>query len=146
MLDISAKLYRVTVSVRVKRQYAEHVEKIVWRGMSFQHMQRWEWYFRYREALLRVRYPRHYIEYGVYSYMPAGSESVNMDAHRLALAKRQLTKFRLKIADKREQWLRSDPMGLTRIEDTPNWLKVTERLEVLESNVNALQSVVDSQA
>lgn len=86
---------------------------------------RWKWYFEYRAALLRVKYPRAFIEYvsGPYQYELPDDKYKEKVKNRYLSDKRQLAKFKNKLNSIRKNWNELFP-----IEENPNYRKIEEKL------------------
>lgn len=87
---------------------------------------RWRWYFEYRAALLRVKHPKAFVElsHGPYEYILPEQEYREKVKNRYLSDKRQLTKFENKLNAIRKNWNELFP-----IEENPDWIKVTKKLE-----------------
>lgn len=87
---------------------------------------RWKWYFQYREALLRVKYPKAYIhlEQGPYEYILPEHEYKQKIRNRYIADKAQLTKFKNKLKSLSKNWNQLFP-----IEEHPDYKKISAKLE-----------------
>lgn len=102
---------------------------------------RWKWYFEYRAALLRVKHPKAFIElnHGPYEYVLPEDKYREKIKNQYLSDKRQLTKFKNKLNSIRENWKELFP-----IEENPDWIKVTKKLEWYESQYENSKSLYDS--
>ena len=102
---------------------------------------RWKWYFEYRAALLRVKYPKGYIklETGPYEYVLPEDKYLEKVKNQYLSDKRQLTKFKNKLNYIRKNWNELFP-----IEENPDWIKVTKKLEWYQSQYEKSKSLYDS--
>ncbi len=110
-------------------------------NMSIVFFQKWKWYFLYREALLRVKYPKAFIQltHGPYDYI-LPEEEYRKKVHGLLLAaKRKRTEFRNKLSYAIKNWNEIFP-----IEDHPYWKKIQEKQNWYENQVLKLQEEYDS--
>lgn len=94
--------------------------------MTLEFFNRWEWYFEYRAALLKVKYPKSYVQLfrGPYEYELPEDLYLKKVQNRYLSDKRQLTKFNNKLEDIRNRWNELFP-----IEDHPDWIKVMTKLK-----------------
>ena len=109
--------------------------------MRVDFFQRWKWYFEYRAALLRVKYPKGYIklETGTYEYVLPEDKYLEKVRNSYLSDKRQLTKFKNQLNAIRKNWNELFP-----IEENPDWIKVTKKLEWYQSQYEKSKSLYDS--
>lgn len=109
--------------------------------MRVEFYQKWKWYFEYRAALLRVKFPKAYIklETGPYEYVLPEDKYQEKVKNRYLSDKRQLTKFKNQLNSIRKNWNELFP-----IEENPDWIKVTKRLEWYESKYEFSKKEYDS--
>ena len=109
--------------------------------MTVEFYQKWKWYFEYRAALLRVKFPKAYIklETGPYEYVLPEDKYKEKIKNRYLSDKRQLTKFKNKLNSIRKNWNELFP-----IEENPDWIKVTKKLEWYESQYESSKKEYDS--
>ena len=50
------------VLIEVCKKYGDKVEFIKWSDLPFSVRNKWDWYFKYRAALLQVKYPKYYVQ------------------------------------------------------------------------------------
>ncbi len=103
--------------------------------MTIPFFYRWKWFFLYREALIRVKYPRAYIklEYGPYDYVLPKDIYKKKIKDLLAGNKRKLTQYKNKIAYVKQNWNEIFPP-----EEHPQWVKVIEKLDYYTKTVEEL--------
>lgn len=119
---VDHQLYGVSIIVREKQQYRETIERISWRDLSLAQLTKWRWYFQYRAALLRVKYPRFHHELNEFRYQAEGPKLEQILRQRVATKKRMLSQFRNKIASARSEWPEMFP-----IEDHPHYARIIEK-------------------
>lgn len=130
----------ITAKHRHSDNEADEIARLIWKNMTFNQITKWRWYFEYRACLLQVQNPRAHVRLVRSKEHPDTRTALNIAQNRLTACRSTLTKHLNKVDKAREQWRISDPMGLTSIEDTPNWDKViakTVRLknELLEAEL-----------
>ena len=64
------------------------------------------WYWRYREALLRVKFPRHYIQldHGTYDYVPSSEEKIKKLTNQVRAKKGKVTEYTTKLQLIKNSW------------------------------------------
>ena len=109
--------------------------------MRVDFFQRWKWYFEYRAALLRVKYPKGYIklETGTYEYVLPEDKYLEKVRNSYLSDKRQLTKFKNQLNSICKNWNELFP-----IEENPDWIRVTKKLEWYQSQYEKSKSLYDS--
>lgn len=106
------------------------------RDMTIDFFHRWKWYFEYRYALLKVKYPRAYIklEYDRYELTLPEEEYKTKMRNKLISAKRMVTQFEKKIDYVRANWDEFFPP-----EEHPKWKKVLEKLDYYKEQLRLTQ-------
>lgn len=97
--------------------------------MKVDFFQRWKWYFEYRAALLRVKYPKAFIKYetGPYEYSLPIDIYIKKVKETYLSDKRQLSKFKNKLNAISKNWNELFP-----IEEHPDYIKVKVKLAYYE--------------
>lgn len=109
--------------------------------MRVEFFQKWKWYFEYRAALLRVKFPKAYIklETGPYEYTLPEDKYRQKVKNQYLSDKRQLTKFQNKLNSISKNWNELFP-----IEQNPNWKKISEKLEWYKIQYESSKKEYDS--
>ena len=109
--------------------------------MRVEFFQKWKWYFEYRAALLKVKFPRAYVKLdtGPYEYVLPEDKYRDKIRNNYLSDKRQLTKFKNQLNSIRKNWNELFP-----IEENPDWIKVTKKLEWYQSQYEKSKSLYDS--
>lgn len=100
--------------------------------MTFAFFKKWEWYFKYREALLRIEQPKRKVWYetGSYEHVPPADILEKRLKGNLQGAKASLTKYQNRIAKaKFEAKHNSGTLFPIDLEKHPNWEKVEKQLK-----------------
>ena len=87
--------YRI---IKVRKSLGKPViESMKWENMSFIMVCKWEWYFRYRSALLQIKYPKYDVQLIKGSVEPVGKTKLELEEQlkkkRKITCKRMVTKF-----------------------------------------------------
>ena len=128
------KFYKV---IRVLNLKHERIYFKIWDNMPFEMVNKWNWYFNYRAALLQVQYPKFKVE------LTSGSaiaESKSIIAERYAknqirAKKAKITEMENKMKLARENW-----NDLFPIYDYPLYQKAVEKLNRLRFELIELEN------
>lgn len=95
-------------------------------GMTLAFLTKWKWYFKYREALLRINNPKAFIEYssGSYDYELPSVLYKKKVYNKLISAKRKVTEFTRKLDNLRLSWQELFP-----IEQDPRYSNTINKLK-----------------
>lgn len=117
----------------VPRDIAEK-EFLRWDGMTPSQASKWRWYFRYRQALLQVKYPRYTVELAWGQQDPC----IRTEKHRLTNAirgkKAKITESKNKLQRAIREWDEIFP-----IEQDPLYPKVLDKIARLEKELVELE-------
>lgn len=102
-VDQTPRLLYYSIRVSTKQGGdSEYITHLFWNGMTLQQHVKWTWYFKYRGALLRIKYPRMHIEETWGKYTPDGRKFEEMVSDKLkknlTTSKRMITKMKNAIA------------------------------------------------
>ena len=101
----------------------KYEEPLLWRDMTFDHFRRWEWYFKYRAALLQVAYPKAYVDYSTGKYDARGRDLVKDLKNRWIARKRKVSEWKNKLERAKKGYNEMFP-----IEEHPVYVKAVEKL------------------
>ncbi|WP_121667307.1 hypothetical protein [Mesonia aquimarina] len=128
------KLYYFSIKVKALRQ-DKPIEFLYWNGFNLHEFVRWKWYFKYREALLRVKYPKHFFDINSGFYFPEKpKDEKKVLKNKITSAKRNLTKWKNKLNKYKETVLHENKSRLIKksFDDDPNYEKAILKIEKLE--------------
>lgn len=108
----------------------EIIEVLRWDRLPVRLRIKYDWYFRYRAALLQVKYPRHEVITNWGSEPAKGPDRAKIRKNKIASKKRQITKIRNQMDAAKHNWNRIFP-----IEEEPDWKKARSKLLRLESEL-----------
>ncbi len=95
MISIQDKMHWVVIKVFTQRgPYGTQVEYHKWDRMTFEQRTRWDWYFKYRAALLQVKYPKHEVEFLWGNEDAVGKTAEHILRDKIAAKKRTITKHK----------------------------------------------------
>jgi len=109
------------------------IEFIKWEDLSFQLFCRYSWYFEYRVALFRVKYPKVYIAHGQFKRDLNEPEKKDLLKNKITGKKRTVSKWKNKLAAYENQW-----NSLFPITDDLAYQKAVEKINRLEQELNEL--------
>ena len=129
---------RIYVKIRFHENNKSALGKCVYfrNDMTVDFYHRWKWYFEYRAALLRVKYPHGFIEYthGPYKYTLPEEEYKTKLENNIKAAKSKLTEYSNKIAKAKANWMEMFP-----IEEHPGWRKISDKQEYYRLRLHILK-------
>lgn len=134
--------YRINV---VTKRGGDRVESLYWELLPWEVRIKWDWYFKYRAALLQVKYPRFIVD-----QFSGNTEKVDADEIRkkndIIRLKGNITKCNNRIVsiicDKQVmigKWNQLFP-----IEDDPEYQRMELQLAVLECKLKELRNELES--
>ncbi|MCP9763818.1 hypothetical protein [Lacihabitans soyangensis] len=120
-------------SIKVIDEKRKVVEFVCWDGLKWQLRLKYDWYFKYRAALLQVKYPR--LEVNCYwGNEPATGktlEEIRLD--KIRAKKSKITQYRNKLEKAKANWT-----SLFAIEDDVDYQRAVEKIKRLEFELRAL--------
>lgn len=139
-MEMNAQNYRfwVVLEAHKKGFHASDPERLMkWEGLTFQQRMRWEWYYRYRAALLQVEHPRWLIElrHGrVEVTMTEAEKAAQRLENKIRKAKADLTQ-----ATNRIERYKAEYRGMFAIEEDGLYLFLLSIQATRQSNLNLLE-------
>ena len=124
--------YRITV-YSGKHCNSNVVESIKWDGFYLPQLTRWNWYFEYRYALLRIKYPKNGIKKGSFDYEITPDKACFLLKNKIKAKKSKITEFKNKLSLAEQSWNQIFP-----IEDDELYQKCVEKIKKLEFELNIL--------
>lgn len=141
-MNLSTQLHRITIKVLKGYNPHDTLEKVCWDGLSNQLMIKYRWYFEYRQALLKVKYPRKKVDMVHFRYQPETVSEKEQAATRLnnliVARKRKITEITRKIEEAKSSWTELFPL-----EDHPNYQRAMDKLCRLKSEQAEYQTKLD---
>jgi hypothetical protein len=125
----------VKIIVYVKNPASEVIESLFWNNLSFGCRTKWDWYFDYRYALLRIKYPKAYIEkrWGHTEITNESSDELiyRKNVARRTTLRRKVTQFKNAIYKYEEE----EKMKLIPDLTNPRYLRTVEKLKEYETEL-----------
>ena len=100
---IEPKEYWVVVRVR-DLNICQTIDFLKWEGFTLAQLVKWSWYFRYREALMVIKYPRCEVTLTKGQQEPSERTAENIFKNRLRAKKAKITEIKNKIAWVENEW------------------------------------------
>jgi len=136
----ATKLFIVRVQV-MNGYRGEYLEMVEWRGLRFDLLMKWMWYFEYRQALLKVKYPRLRVELSQLDYKPETRSDLEVYRSQikklLTARKRKVTEIENNLKRARQSWDELFP-----IEENPYWKKAIEKLERVKAERDKYEETI----
>lgn len=112
------------------------IEVLRWTGYQLQQFAKWKWYFEYRYALLRVKYPKNCIEHGEFKMKMDKKTAAQILKDKIRSKKRNITVHKNKLKAVVDNWNELWP-----IEEHPLYQKVVAKIKRLENELAELESL-----
>lgn len=134
-MDINSVVHWFIIDVRPSLGNDDIIERMKWSGLTFALRCKYDWYFRYRAALLQVKYPRMYVSVR-WGHEPAiGKTAEHILNNKIIAKKRKLTEYENKILLAKNKWNYLFP-----IEQDVHYLKAIEKINRLKFELQTLQN------
>lgn len=107
-----------------------------WNGFPFSVFMRWQWFFRYRAALVQIEHPRKYVELVTwnYDYVPEAEELKQRLKNKIKSKKGKITQYKNSLKKAEKEWNQLFP-----IEEYILYQKAVAKIDRLERELNNLQ-------
>lgn len=138
-------IYFFKIEVYTRKFGGDFIEKMYWTGYSLDWLTKWRWYFKYRAALLQIKYPRYNVEiyWGKKEAEEKEDEKVIKERQLkkdITTAKRMITKY--KNAIKKYEDLESKKL-IPNLEN-PRYLKSLNTLSKYKLKLKTLKEAYSS--
>lgn len=105
----------------------ELIEFLSWNGLVYQLRLKYDWYFKYRAALLQVKYPKYVVDCHWGSEPAQGKTLEQIVEAKIRAKKAKITGYKNKLNKAKTQWASLFP-----IEDDPDFQRAVEKIRRLE--------------
>jgi hypothetical protein len=109
------------------------IDNLRWDNLSFELRLKYDWYFKYRAALLQVKYPKARIEFRFGHQDAEGKSLDHIKANRITAKKRKITELINKLEKDKKSWAKIFP-----IEEDILYKKASAKVERLEQELQDL--------
>lgn len=100
-------LHWVRIKVTPEFKYGEVIEEILWMDLRTEIKMKYNWYFKYRAALLQVKYPKYYVELE-HAIYPASTKNEQLKfilQNKLKATERKISQHKNHIKKVIKEWL-----------------------------------------
>lgn len=111
----------------------ELIEFLKWSNLRFELRNKYDWYFKYRAALLQVKYPCYVVECYWGNEPATGKTLDQIRKDRIRSKKAKITEFKNKLEKARKEWSSMFP-----IEDDEFYQKAVSKIKKLEYELTLL--------
>lgn len=110
------------------------VEQFIWRDLRFELRNKYSWYFKYRAALLQVKYPKLYVDF-TWGQEEARGDQIAISIENKRRAKqRKLTEYRNKLKLAEQEWNSIFPIA-----DDPIYKAAVEKISRLQFEIDQMK-------
>lgn len=134
-LPLTSYFYRI----KVLGPYREVIEEKHYSQLRWDIYKKWDWYFKYRAALLQVKYPKCEVVCSWGPEMPNKKTEAQLLANKLRAKKGKLTQWKNSIEKFKKNWVSLFP-----IEDDKDYQKALQKIQSLEFEINLLEGQLNS--
>ena len=139
--EMANQLHRVHIKVLKGLNPYDVIEELCWDDLPNQMIFKWMWYFKYRQALLQVKYPRKRVVMERRKYQPETTTEKERLLTRLQnkhrAKKGKITQYTNKIELAIKDWKQLFP-----IEEHPQYIKAIDKLTRLRREEKELVSEI----
>jgi hypothetical protein len=111
------------------------IEFMKWENLTFELFCKYKWYFEYRYALFRVRYPKSLINHENFKRDLNEKETIDFLKNKIIGKKRTITKYKNKLSIYESNW-----NSLFSISDDEPYKKAVHKISRLEEELNELKN------
>lgn len=114
--------------------YRKILEEIIYERTTYDFNKRWKWFYKYRQALLQIKYPKADIEI-LYETIPVQSyeQQRHLLKNKIIARKRKVTEF-----DNKIQRFKDGYMDLFPVEENPVYIQLNNRKKYHEMKLENL--------
>jgi hypothetical protein len=125
--------YTYWCHVRVfEKQALGNIEFFEWTGLKWHLRLKYDWYFRYRAALLQVKYPRYNVVFNFGKEKAEGKTLAEIRNASISSKKGKITAFKNKLAKFEAQWAKNTIYDISLSKD---YIKAKEKIKRLENEL-----------
>lgn len=118
----------------VDEQDRRTIERLSWSGLRWEVRKKYNWYFKYRSALLQVKYPKMKVEY-IWGNEPAtGITLEQIRQNKIRSKKSKITEYYNKLTKAKLEWNNLFP-----IEDDIDYKKAVAKIKRLENELTKIK-------
>jgi hypothetical protein len=122
-------------TIKVLNHKREVIEYYLWDNLRFKLRIKYDWYFKYRAALLQVKHPRFKVETYWGNEPAIGKTLLQFKKDKIKSKKSKITEYKNKLNLAKQNWISLFP-----IEDDPFYQKAELKINRLENELKILQN------
>lgn len=121
--------------IKVFDSHRTLIESKEWQNLYYHTLCNWRWYFDYRAALLKVKYPKYTVDTFWGHYPSHGPQKIDQLKNRIQSKKAKITEIKNKIKAVQDEWDEIFPL-----EDDLIYKQVISKLKRFESELSQMQN------
>lgn len=141
-MHVDLKKHGCIISLHRQQHYgSEPTVMHHWKDFPFHIFMKWQWYFRYRAALIQVANPKLFVELRTfsYTYVPTFEEERKRAKDRLTAKKAKVTSWHKKVAAYRASWTYLFP-----VDDDADFIAALAKVKKAEDELTDMQQEYDT--
>lgn len=120
-------------NINVINEKRDIVEFLSWSGLRWELRLKYDWYFKYRSALLQVKYPKFEVQ-TFWGHVPANDKTLEeVRQSKIRAKKSKITEYKNKLEKAKANW-----SSLFPIEDDIFYKKAVEKIKRLENELRLI--------
>lgn len=120
-------------NIKVINHRREIVEFLSWSGLKWELRLKYDWYFKYRAALLQVKYPKFEVQTNWGNEPATGKTLEEIRQGKIRAKKAKITEYKNKLEKAKSNW-----SSLFPIEDDIDYQRAVEKIKRLEFELQSL--------
>lgn len=136
-------------SIRVQTKFGngETVEFLLWEDLPVKVAIKWRWYFEYRAALLKVKYPKYHVEHRWGRMDPSEQQAERIHRNKHIALKGKITKITNKIIqlDSDLEAMKQNWSQIFPVEDDPVFIGMIGKLNNYQIDLIEMQKLYEGQ-
>jgi hypothetical protein len=121
-------------NIKVINSKRESIEFLSWSGLKWDLRLKYDWYFKYRAALLQVKYPKFEVQVFWGNEPATGKTLQEIIQGKIRSKKSKITEFKNKLRKFEDSW-----SSLFPIEDDVDYKRALDKIELLELELKQLE-------
>ena len=120
-------------TIKVINSNREIVEFLSWSGLKWESRLKYDWYFKYRAALLQVKYPKFEVTTYWGNEPATGKTAEEIRSAKIRAKKSKITEYKNKLEKAKANW-----SSLFPIEDDNQYKRAVEKIKRLEFELQSI--------
>ena len=124
-------------NIKVINHNRDIIEFLSWSGLKWELRLKYDWYFKYRAALLQVRYPKLEVQVHWGNEPATGKTLEEMRQSKIRAKKSKITQYKNKLDRAKQSW-----SSLFPIEDDVDYKRAVEKINRLEAELESYSKII----